>query len=144
MVLFLAIRNLIRIAKKKDKFDFIPLLIAIIFGLSWYFLVGQTDKKFWTSKSVVGIVEIEGSPKSGTLELYKNGSFGASYHRADYSCTFQGEYTIDKNRLELKRAELAELTENVFTTEYIINQIDSSLTPVRNGFDKLVIIKFAE
>ena len=144
IVVVLAIRNLFRIYKKKGKFDFIPLLLAVIFGVLWYFLVGQTDKKFWTEESLVGVVEIEGTPKSGTLELFKNGSFGASYHHADYSCTFQGDYVIDEDKLELKRVELPELTDNVFTTEYILNRNDSVLKPIREGFKEIGIIKLAE
>ena len=144
IVVVLAIRNLFRIYKKKGKFDFIPLLLAIFFGILWYFLVGQTDKKFWTEESLVGILEIEGTPKSGTLELFENGSFGASYHHADYSCTFQGDYVIDGDKLELKRVELPELTDNVFTTVYILNRNDSVLKPIKKGFKEIEIIKLTE
>jgi len=143
-VFILAIRNLIRIKKEKGKFDFIPLILVLLFATTWYFLTGMTDKKFWTDKSLVGFVEIDGTPKSGTLELFKNGSFGASYHRADYSCTYQGDYEIVDNQLILKRTDLIELTDKVFTTEYLINQKDSILKPVENGFVNIEISKIPE
>lgn len=87
---------------------------------------------------------MEGTPKSGTLELFKNGSFGASYHRADYSCTYQGDYEIIDNRLVLKRTDLTELTDQVFTTEYLINRKDSVLKPMKNGFMEIGISKIIE
>ena len=144
IVLVLAIRNLIRIKKNKEKFDFIPLIMTLFFGVIWYFLVDMTDKKFWTEKSLIGFIEMEGTPKSGTLELFKNGSFGASYHRADYSCTYQGNYEIIDNRLILKRTDLTELTDKVFTTEYLINRKDSVLKPMKNGFMEIGISQIME
>ncbi|ASV31609.1 hypothetical protein CJ263_16075 [Maribacter cobaltidurans] len=144
IVFVLAIRNLIRIKKRKEKFDFIPLIITLFFGLIWYFLVDMTDKKFWTEKSLIGFVEEEGTPKSGTLVLFKNGSFGASYHRADYSCTYQGDYEIIDNRLTLKRTDLTEVTDSIFTTKYMIVRKDSILKPIENGFVEIGISKMAE
>lgn len=144
IVFILTIRNLIRIKKEKGKFDFTPLVLVLFFGAMWYFLVDMTDKKFWTDKSLIGFVEIDGTPKSGTLELFKNGSFGASHHRADYSCTYQGNYEIIDNRLILKRIDLAELTDKVFTTEYLINRKDSILKPIENGFIGIRISKMTE
>ena len=144
IVFILSIRNLIRIKKKKEKFNFIPIILVLIFGTIWYFIIDMPDKKFWTEKSLIGIIEIEGTPKSGTLELFKNNSFSASYHRADYSCTYQGDYEIIDNRLILKRSDLTELTDRVFTTEYSINKKDSILIPMKNGFTKIAISKIIE
>ena len=144
ILLILTIRNLIRIKKKNGKFDFIPLILVLVFGAIWYLIIDLPDKKFWTEKSLSGFIEMEGTPKSGTLELFKNGSFGASYHRADYSCTYQGNYEIIDNLLVLKRTDLTELTDKVFTTEYLINRKDSILRPVKNGFMEIGISKIME
>ena len=140
----MTIRNLIRIKKKNVKFDFIPLILVLIFGTVWYLIIDLPDKKFWTEKSLIGFIEMEGTPKSGTLELFKNGSFGASYHRADYSCTYQGNYEIIDNRLVLKRTDLTELTDKVFTTEYLINRKGNVLKPMKNGFMEIGISKIME
>mgnify|MGYP000256472782 CR=1 FL=1 len=144
LVFILAIRNLIRIKKNKEKFDFTPLIMTLFFGLMWYFLVDMTNKKFWTKKSLIAFVEIEGTPNSGTLVLFENGSFGASYHRADYSCTYQGNYVIIDNRLTLKRPNLSELTHKIFTTEYLINRKDNILKPMKEGFKEIGISKMKE
>lgn len=142
IVFILAIINLIQI--KKRRFDFVPLIIAFFFITISYFLTDMYDKKFWTKKSLIGLIQIEGTPKSGTLELFTNGSFGASYHYADYSCTFQGDYEIIDNRLILKRTDLTELTDTVFTTEYLINRKDSILKPMKDGFKKIEVSKIIE
>lgn len=140
----MTIRNLIQIKKKNKKFDFIPLILVLIFGTIWYLIIDMPNKKFWTEKALVGFIEIEGTPKSGTLELFKNGSFGASYRQADYRCTYQGEYKIIDNQLILDRAELSQLTDEVFTTEYLINQKDSILKPIKDGFIEIRISKMME
>lgn len=141
IVIVLAIRDLIQIKKKKVKFDFIPIKITLLFGVMWYFLVEMTDKKFWTEEWLVAFVEMQGTPNSGTLVLFENGSFGASYHCADYSCTYQGNYEIFENRLTLKRIDLSELTNKIFTTEYLINRKDSILEPMKNEFKEIGISK---
>jgi hypothetical protein len=144
IVSVLSIRNLIRIRKNKTKFDFIPLTLAIFFGFMWYFLVCHSAKKFWTKEVVVGVVEIESTPKSGTLILFENGSFGAVFHHADYSCTYQGNYKINDNRLILERNDLAELTDKIFTDEYLVNRSDSILKPLKEGFNEIRISKIIE
>lgn len=118
--------------------DFFPLLIALTFGILWYILLNQTEKKFWTQKTLVGKVHIEWIRKHGTLKLFKNGSFAATRHHADYSCTFQGNYTIHDKILTLNRTELVTLTDSIFTTTYTIS--DSVLTPKVNGFKTIRII----
>ncbi|WP_370477556.1 hypothetical protein [Tamlana flava] len=144
IVLIIAIQNLILIKRRKKKFDFIPLVLFLFFGVLWYFLVEMPYKKFWTQKTMVGFVEKEGTPKSGTLVLFKNGSFGASYHHADYSCTYQGDYEIIDNQLILKRTDIMELTDSIFTTKYLINRKNGVLKPTENEFLKIEISKIIE
>lgn len=141
IVFVFTILNVIKIKKGKEKFDFIPLILVLFFCAIWYFLVNQPDKKFWTKKALIGIVESEGTPKSGTLVLFENGSFGASYHDADYSCTYQGDYEISESILVLNRADLTELTNEIFTTEYVIHKNDSVLKPLKEEFMEILITK---
>ena len=144
VVLILVIQNLLIIKRKKGKFDFIPLVLFLFFGALWYFLVDIPNKKFWAQKTIIGFVAKEGTPDSGTLVLFKNGSFGASHHHADYSCTYQGDYEIIDNRLILKRTDLMELTDSIFTTEYLINRKDGVLKPTENAFLEIRISKILE
>ena len=144
IVFILTIRNLIQIKKQNRKFDFIPLILVLFFGIIWYILVDTTDKKFWTDKLLIGFVEEKGTPKSGTLVLFENGSFGASYHHADYSCTYQGDYEIIDNRLTLKRIDLTQLTDSIFATKYLIDKKDSILKPIETEFMKIGISTIVE
>ncbi|TGV00452.1 hypothetical protein [Flavivirga rizhaonensis] len=139
--LIITIIDLIKLWKKKQKFDFIPLLIVLSIGILFYFQNGLENEKFWTEKTLSGRIEIESTPKSGLLRLYENGTFGATLYSADYSCTFQGKYELTDNVLNLKRKDLAELTEDVFTTAYIIEKKNKSIKPIDNKFGAIEIIE---
>ncbi len=142
--LIITIRDLLKLFKKRQRFDFIPLFLILLFGVVTYSLIGLENEKFWTKRTLVGIIEVYGTPKSGTLKLYKNGSFGATYHKADYSCTFQGNYDMKNDTLCLNRKELNELTEKVFTTEYIIDQKNNILKPTNESFKTIEIKTITE
>lgn len=138
-LLIITIIDLIKWWKKKRKFDFIPLIIALLIGVLFYLQSGLKNKKFWTEKTLSGGLEIESTPKSGSLQLYKNGTFGASFYSADYSCTFQGDYELDGKKLILKRAELPELTQGTFTTEYMIDIENKIINPINKKFGAIQI-----
>lgn len=140
-LLILTIINIIGIRKNKIRFDFIPLAIVIILGVTYFSILEQDDRKFWTKTIVSGWIEIESTPKSGSLKLFKNGTFAATLHSADYSCTFQGDYELTGVNLNLKRADLSELTEDVFTTEYILDKNTQTLNPVGKKFGIIEIRK---
>jgi len=142
--IIISIIDLIRVFRKKQKFDFIPLILTLIFCISYYLVLELENKKFWTKSTLIGFVIKEGTPRSGTLKLYKNKSFGATLHSADFSCTFQGEYEITEDTLYLKRNGISELTEQMFTTKYIINKKDSVLFPLERDFLKIEIRKISE
>ena len=90
---------------------------------------------------MIGNVEQVGTSKSGTLVLFQNGTFEAKYHRADYSCTYQGDYEILNNSLDLKRTDLTILTDSTFTTGYSLNRKDSILIPIEKGFYSIRIVR---
>lgn len=133
--------DLIRFWRKKRRFDLIPLAIVLVVGLLCYVHQGLKNKKFWTEKTLAGGIEVQSTPRSGYLHLYKNGTFGATFNSADYSCTFQGKYELNGNSLTLKRPELGELTEGTFTTEYLIDREKKTITPADKNFGVLVIHK---
>ena len=137
----ITIIDLVKLWKKKQKFDFIPLFIVLAIGILFYFQNGLKNKKFWTEKTLSGRIEIESTPKSGLLRLYENGTFGATLYSADYSCTFQGKYELTDNRLNLKREDLAELTEDVFTTEYTIDKKNKTIKPINKKFGLIEIME---
>jgi len=138
-LLILTIINIIGIKKNKIRFDFIPLLIVFFLGVTYFSILGQDEKKFWTKTTLSGWIEVKSTPKSGSLKLFKNGTFATTLHSADYSCTFQGDYELTNGKLNLKRADLPELTEKVFTTEYVLNESNQTLNPTDKNFGMLEI-----
>lgn len=142
--LIITIRDIIKHFKKKQKFDFIPLFLALLLGVSCHIIMGMENKKFWTKKILFGNIEMDGTPRSGTLKLYKNGSFGATHHYVDFSCTFQGYYEIKKDTLYLNRKDLGQLTEGLFTTTYSIDRKNNILEPTIKNFNVIKIVKILE
>ena len=137
--LIITIVDVIRNKKRKEKFDFIPLVLTLIIGISYFLILEQDESKFWTERTLTGWIEIESTPKSGLLRLYKNGTFAATLHSADYSCTFQGDYELNDNLLKINRLDLSEVTEKVFTTEYIINNKSKTLNPTDKSYGVIEI-----
>lgn len=139
--LIITIVDVIRNKKTKEKFDFIPLVLTLIIGMSYILILEQDESKFWTERTLTGWIEIKSTPKSGLLRLYKNGTFAATLHSADYSCTFQGDYELNNNRLKLSRLDLSEITQKVFTTEYIVNDQSKTLSPTDKSYETIEIIE---
>lgn len=137
--LIITIVDVVRSIKTKEKFDFIPLVLTLIIGFSYFLILEQKEPKFWTERTLNGRTEIFSTPRSGQLNLYKNGTFAATLYSADYSCTFQGKYELNDNRLELKRTDLSEVTEKVFTTEYIIDEQTKTLNPTDKSYSIIEI-----
>ncbi|TQD34037.1 hypothetical protein [Haloflavibacter putidus] len=133
--------NLIKIYKKKQKFDLFPLILILSFGIIGYIIMSLENKKFWTTVKLSGIIQVEGRSPSGTLKLYKNGTFGATYHSIEYSCTFQGEYKLKNNKLQLERKDILIETDSIFTNQYVLNTVKESLTPINKSFKTIKIIK---
>lgn len=133
-LLIITIIDVIRNKKTKEKFDFIPLVLTLTIGISYFLILHQDESKFWTERKLTGWIAVESTPKSGLLRLYKNGTFAATLHNADYSCTFQGDYEMNNNRLKLNRLDLSEVTQKVFTTEYIVNEQSNTLQPTDKSY----------
>ncbi len=139
--IIITIIDVIRNKKTKQKFDFIPLVLTLTIGMSYFLILEQDESKFWTERILTGWIEVEPTPKSGQLRLYKNGTFAAILHNADYSRTFQGGYELNDNRLRLNRVDLPEVTQKVFTTEYDDNDKNKTLNPTDKSYGIIEIRK---
>lgn len=134
--------NLWRYIKKKQSFDLVPLLLTIIFSLCGFYIIEHDNQKFWTEEVYIGHTEmIQETSKDGRLILYKNGSFAATYFYSDYSCTFQGSYDLQNGHLLLKRDDLSQVTEALFTTEYKLHAIDSIFYPILETYGVIKLSK---
>jgi len=121
--------NLVEVTKKKQRFDFIPLLIMLFFGISVFIISNLEDKKFWTNVILIGNIESEKS----RLVLYEDNTFALNFSEIDYSCTYQGNYKVDKDTIILERLGIENLTYNKFTSKYIINLKERILEPLEKN-----------
>jgi hypothetical protein len=138
-VIFLTI-DLIKTFKKKQKFDFLPLVILTVFLAGNSLLLDNEKEKFWTDKELVGNVEV-GDLRAAQIVLYSNQTFSVRTSYVDWSCTYSGRYSIQENILRLERDNLEVETNNVFTNKYEILKSDSLLIPLKSGIEKIKIKK---
>jgi hypothetical protein len=142
IMVFLTI-DLMKKFKRNESFDFVPIVILVIFLIGNSLLLKSESDKFWTDKEFVGIVEVE-NLKSAQLILYSNKSFNIKIAYADWSCTFQGDYSIKDDILKLERDNIEDETNNIFTKEYKILISDSLLIPLKNGNEIIQIRKIRQ
>ncbi len=131
--------DIIKRVKHKQPFDFIPLAIFIIIVGSNYSLLKTDNKKFWTTEVLVGDLENNNFSRTNRIILYKNNSFAITSYRADYSCTIQGHYALKGDTLKLNRKGLSKLTDNAFTSHYIISKRDSTFVALDTNFKTIKI-----
>jgi len=127
--------DLVRTMKKKIKFDYIPCVFLCVFIAINLLSFQFKNDKFWTETILIGNVVLDEDLFSGErLILYKNKTFSVKTKYPEYSCTYQGKYSIKQDTLILKRNDLSKLTDNLFCTKYLIRQTDSTLIPIEKGY----------
>lgn len=140
--LIILIFDIIKRVKHKQQFDFIPLIIFIIVVGCNYSLLKVENKKFWTTEVLIADLEQDNFIRTNRITLYNNNSFAITDFRTDYQCTIQGNYTLKGDTLKLDRKDLSELTDNVFTSHYIISKSDSILVAINKKFENIMISNF--
>lgn len=130
--------DLYRFIKLKKRYDFVPLIIAGATAFLTIAMFKLETWKPWTSEVFKGEVEV-GDLRSAGLTLYANGTFNAYSAFVDYSCNYEGRYELTGDTLMLLREDLPDLTNRVFTTQYLLQLPDSSFSPVSGGFKPITI-----
>lgn len=138
-VIYLIVISIIDLRKGK-KFDFIPLILSILFIFLMFRIFGSGNPKFWTKKILTAEINEPKIHYGAVLRLYKNNSFATVIFSADYSNTYQGCYEIINNTLTLKRKDLIEITDSIFYNKYKIERNDSLLIPLNSKFSSIQII----
>ena len=133
--------DLIRTIKNKVKFDYIPCIFLIVFIAVNFLSFQIKTEKFWTKPILTGYVVLgEDLFSAEHLILYENKTFAIKKRQPEFTCTYQGKYSIKQDTLILKRDDLSELTNKLFCNKYLIHQIDSTLIPLENGY-KIIDLK---
>lgn len=142
--LTIVINNVVKFIRHKQRFHVVPLVIVLVLGIIGYALFKSNDKKFWTTKVLTGTIESTKYSQKGSLTLYRNLSFSATCLELEYKCTFQGSYQLNGDTLKLKKNNLSELTDTLFTTSYILSKDSGALTPIDGNFKKVLIREITE
>ncbi|HRF78637.1 MAG TPA: hypothetical protein PL070_00990 [Flavobacteriales bacterium] len=129
--------DLYKRVKLKQRFDFVPLIIAFFFATATSLIFKLETWKPWTEEVFRGQVEV-GDLRSAGLTLYANGTFNAYSAFVDYSCNYSGDYSLNGDTLSLFREDLPSVTNNVFSTRYLLRLPDSSFTSLENGFEPIL------
>lgn len=131
--------DVVRLIRKKIRFDFLPLIIITVFFSVFFIFINSETDKFWTKTTLTGQTD-EGDLRAAQIQLYSNNSFSVRISYVDWSCTYQGDYKINNDTLFLKRDDLTELTNNVFDTKYKFSYQDSLLIPIDKKCKKIKIL----
>ncbi len=123
--------------KSKERFDFIPLSIAVFLVVGTVLMFKLETWKPWTKEVFRGQVEV-GDLRSAGLTLYANGSFDAYTAYVDYSCNYGGAYKLMGDTLVLQREDLPSLSNNVFSTKYLLHLPDSTFNSIEDGFEPIL------
>lgn len=142
VLLVITIRDILLLVRKKEKFDFVPVLLFLFFIGAGYWISNLNNKKFWTKEIMAAFYN--GPESSDTdLILYANNSFAVSHRYVDGNCTKQGKYRISNDTLYLEHPDLLADKRDSVATRYIIDRRKNALIAVNNKFPQLTIIKSA-
>ena len=130
--------DIVRLIRKKVNFDFIPLIIMLLVGLTFYIFINADSDKFWTKTKLTGQIDV-GDLRGAQMQLYDNNTFAVRISYVDWTCTYQGNFKIIGDTLILEKVELPELTDHVFNTKYKLSQQDSLLIPFDKKYNTIKI-----
>jgi hypothetical protein len=123
--------------KSKERFDLFPLAIAIFLVVGMVLMFKLETWKPWAQEVYRGRVEV-GDLRAAGLILYTNGTFDTYSDYLDYSCHYGGSYTLMGDTLVLHRADLPSLSNNVFSTKYLLHLPDSTFNSIEDGFEPIL------
>jgi hypothetical protein len=134
--IIIEIRDLNKLVRKGEKFDFIPLYLFILFVILNSILIMANDNKYWREIKYEGIIDDE--YQRAWIILYENNSFEATISYVENRCTFIGKYHIEKNIIVLEDENIESKTDQKITKRYLIIS-DSILQPLDKKFNRIIL-----
>ena len=122
--------NIINKLKKNRGFDFISLLLLIVFIIGNFLLSENRQDKLWFDKELYGIAK---DSRRSSIILYSNNKFNLRLPDIEWNCIYTGRYYIKGNVLRLERDDIKDVTNGIFGNEYEIVMCDSLLVPNQKG-----------
>lgn len=132
-VLVLAMINiLIRLTRKKEKFNFYPIITTLILGsLLAFFSVAPED--LFASKTLLKAeLSNDNIHHEYSLTLRADNTFKVVIKDEQNNCRFTGNYTLQNDTLNLLRPELQTISNDLFGPQYHLNSVTETLYPINN------------
>lgn len=137
----------IKYFRKKDKFNYYPLLATLFVLIFLYLIMFQTDK--FESATTLYAKENSSShiPGQCSLTLRENQTYKIKIQEIDWTCFYKGDYKISGDTLKLLRKDIKLKTDSLFTDKYLIDKNRKILLPLDNLQDtirRLTITEYKE
>lgn len=114
----------------------IYIIITIVILLNLFFTILQFNK-LGNDKDVVIIGSVD--KRNSELVLNENKSFIITLQQPEWACYKKGDYKIKDNILTLKKDNLIQETDSLFTYKYKIDLKNKVLIPLEKGFNTITI-----
>ena len=120
---------------QKKKVDYKVLIIISIVFIYNYLQFNIPDN----NKDAVLIGQLDNFNNDRIITLNKNISFVIKIQELEWACYKKGDYEIKDNILTLKKDNLIQETDSLFTYKYKINLKNKVLIPLEKGFNTITI-----
>ena len=124
------------IKKKTDYKTFV--IISIVIFLNLFFLILYPIDTV-DNKDVVLIGSVDNIERNKQITLIKNNSFVIELREVEWTCYKKGDYEIKDSILTLKKDNLTQETDGLFTYKYKIDSNKKVLVPLEKGFNTITI-----
>ena len=124
------------IKKKSDSKIYIIITIVILLNL--LFIILRFNKND-NNKDAVLIGTVDNFEDDKQITLNENNSFIIKIQEIEWACYKKGDYEIKDNILTLKKDNLIQETDSLFTYKYKIDLKNKVLIPLEKGFNTITI-----
>ena len=119
----------------KRKFDYKVFIIISIIFICNYLQFNRIDD----NKDAVLIGSVDKFERNKQITLNENKSFIIKIQEIEWACYKKGDYEIKENILTLKKDNLIQETDSLFTYKYKIDLKNKVLIPLEKGFNIITI-----
>lgn len=119
----------------KRKFDYKVFIIISIIFIYNYLQFNRIDD----NKDAILIGSVDKFERNKQITLNENKSFIIKIQEIEWACYKKGDYEIKENILTLKKDNLIQETDSLFTYKYKIDLKNKVLIPLEKGFNTITI-----
>ena len=137
-IIVVELRDLYKLVRRKEKFDFYPLLFLVIFVTANWFVIVANENRFWKKIKYKG--KVENIDSNAWIVLYEDNTFEVTKSDIEQRCTYIGKYNFENKFLILYDENIEIKTDNNFTDKYELIS-DSILQPNEKKYYKIKLDK---